>query len=71
MDRKMLIPEDTKSPADLLNKCDQKLLHLIAGDLGASEVFDKEIAAKILYGGVRNPKVLDHIQELLDAETQV
>ena len=71
MDRKMLIPEDTKSPADLLNKCDQKLLHLIAGDLGASEVFDKEIAAKILYGGVRNPKVLDHIQELLDTETQV
>ena len=71
MDRKMTIPNDTKSPSDLLNKCDQKLLHLIAGDLGASEAFDKEIAAKLLYGGVPNPKVLDHIQELLDAETQV
>lgn len=71
MDRPMFIPEDTKSPADLLNKCDQKLLQMIAGDLGASEVLDKEIAAQILYGGVRNPKVLDHIQELLDSESQV
>ncbi|NWF63801.1 MAG: NYN domain-containing protein [Chloroflexi bacterium] len=71
MDRRMMIPDDTKSPADLLNKCDQKLLRLIAGDLGASEVLDKEIAAKLLYGGVPNPKVLDHIQELLDAESQI
>jgi len=71
MDRKMLLPEDMKSPADLLNKCDQKLLQMIAGDLGASEALDREIAAKLLYGGVRNPKVLDHIQELLDAENQV
>jgi uncharacterized LabA/DUF88 family protein len=71
MDRKMLLPEDTISPSDLLNKCDQKLLQMIAGDLGASEVFDKETAAKILYGGVPNPKVLDHIQELLDTESQV
>ena len=68
MDCPMTLPEDTKTPADLLNKCDGKLLHMIAGDLGASEVLDKEAAAKILYGGVRNPKVLDHIQELLEAE---
>lgn len=71
MDRRMLISEDTKSPADLLNNCDQKLLQMIAGDLGASEALDKEIAAKILYGSVRNPKVFDHIQDLLDKETQV
>lgn len=71
MDRTMMLPEDTKTPVDLLNKCDQKLLRLIAGDLGASEELDKEVAAKLLYGGVRNPKVLNHIQELLDAETQV
>lgn len=71
MDRTMMIPEDIKSPAELLNKCDQKLLQMIAGDLGASEALDKETAAKILYGGVRSPKVLDHIQELLDKETQV
>ena len=69
MDRKMTIPDDVKSPADLLNKCDQKLLQMISGDLGASEMLDREIAAKILYGGARSPRVFDHIQELLDAET--
>lgn len=68
MDRKMTIPDDVKSPADLLNKCDQKLLQMISGDLGASETLDRETAAKILYGGARSPKVFDHIQELLDAE---
>jgi uncharacterized LabA/DUF88 family protein len=71
MNRKMSLPQETQSPADLLNKCDQKMLQLIIGDLGASEPLDKEIAAQILYGGARNPKVLDHIQELIDAENQV
>ncbi|HNA88209.1 MAG TPA: NYN domain-containing protein [Anaerolineales bacterium] len=71
MDRKMNFPESVNSPADLLNKCDQKLLQMIVSDLGASETLDREVAATILYGGVRNPKVLDHIQELLDSETQV
>lgn len=68
MDRRMSLPEAVPSPADLLNKCDQKLLQLISGDLGASETLDQETAAKILYGGARSPKVFDHIQELLDAE---
>ena len=71
MNRKMSLLPETQSPADLLNKCDQKMLQLIIGDLGASEPLDKEIAAQILYGGARNPKVLDHIQELIDAENQV
>ena len=71
MDRKMTIHEDTKSPADLLNKCDQKLLQMIVGDLGASEALDKEIAATILYGSARNPKIIGHIQELLDRQSQV
>ena len=71
MERKMHFPESVASPADLLNKCDGKLLQMIASDLGASEALDTEAAAKILYGGVRNPKVLDHIQELLDTESQV
>jgi len=66
MDRPMYFPEDISSPSDLLNKCDAKILSMISGDLGASEELDKETAAKILYGSVRNPKVLDHIQELLD-----
>lgn len=71
MNRKVSLLPETQSPADLLNKCDQKMLQLIIGDLGASEPLDKEIAAQILYGGARNPKVLDHIQELIDAENQV
>ena len=71
MDRPMHFPEDVRGASDLLNKCDAKILSMIAGDLGASEELDKEAAAKILYGGVRNPKVLDHIQELLDTESQV
>jgi uncharacterized LabA/DUF88 family protein len=69
--RKMWLPEDVNTAEDLLNKCDQKLLQLLVGDLGASEKLDKEIAAQILYGGVRNPKVLDHIEELLTIENQV
>lgn len=71
MDRKLSLPAALQSPADLLGKCDQKLLQIIVGDLGASEELDKEIAARILYGGVRNSKALEHIQELLDAESQV
>ncbi|MBL8062322.1 MAG: NYN domain-containing protein [Anaerolineales bacterium] len=71
MDRKMHFPQLVNSPSDLLNKCDQKLLQLIISDLGASESLDKEIAAQILYGGVRSPKVLDHIQELIEKESQV
>lgn len=70
-DRKMWLPADVETAEDLLNKCDQKLLQLIVGDLGASEKIDREIAAQILYGGVRNPKVLDHIDELLKEENQV
>jgi uncharacterized LabA/DUF88 family protein len=69
--RRMWLPEDVQSAADLLNRCDQKILHMLAGDLGAAEKLDKEIAAQILYGGVRNPKILDHIQELLASENQV
>jgi hypothetical protein len=48
-----------------------EILQMIVGELGASEKLDKEIAAQILYGGVRNPKVLDHIEELLNIENQV
>lgn len=70
MDRRMSLPEALQSPADLLDKCDRKILQMIASDLGASEELDREIAAKILYGGARSPKVLAHIQELLEAESQ-
>lgn len=71
LNRKMWFPEDIQSASDLLDKCDQKILQMLVGDLGASEKLDKEIAAQILYGGVPNPKTLDHLQDLIDAETQV
>lgn len=71
LNRKMWFPEDIQNASDLLDKCDQKILQMLVGDLGASEKLDKEIAAQILYGGVLNPKTLDHLQELIDAETQV
>ena len=71
MDRPMSFPEDVKGPADLLNKCDQKMLQMIISDLGNSETLDAEIAAQILYGGARNAKILNHIQELIDTENQV
>ena len=71
MDRRLAFPEDMRSPVDLLNRCDQKILQMIVGDLGSSETLDKDIAAQLLYGGARNPKVLDHIQDLIDAENQV
>ena len=67
----MWLPEDVQNAASLLDKCDRKILHLVAGDLGSAEIMDKEIAAQILYGGIRNPKVLDHIQELITSENQV
>lgn len=69
--RKMWLPEDVTSASDLLNKCDQKILQMLVNDLGQSEKLDKQIAAQILYGGIRNPKVLDHIQDLITAENQV
>jgi len=69
--RKMWLPEDVKSAADLLAKCDLKLLQFIAADLGAKENLDAEIAAEILYGGARNKKTLAHIQELIASLNQV
>ena len=69
--RKMWLPEDVQSASDLLNKCDQKILQMLVNDMGVSEKLDKDIAAQILYGGIRNPKVLDHIQDLIAAESQV
>jgi len=69
--RKMLLPEDVKSPADLLNKCDTKLLQLISSELGTKENMDVEIAAEILYGGARNKKTAAHIQDLIASINQV
>ncbi len=68
LNRKMFFAADVQRASDLLDKCDRKLLQFLVSDLGSSEKLDKEIAARILYGGVRSPKVLDHIADLIAAE---
>jgi hypothetical protein len=64
----MFFAADVQRASDLLDKCDRKLLQFLISDLGSSDKLDKEVAARILYGGVRNPKVLDHIADLIAAE---
>ncbi len=66
--RKLFFSPEVQKASDLLDKCDRKILQLLANAMGSSEKIDREIAARILYGGVRNPKVLDHIQSLLTSE---
>ncbi len=68
LNRKMFFAADVQKASDLLEKCDRKLLQLLISDLGSPEKLDKEIAAHILYGGVRTPKTLDHIADLIAIE---
>jgi uncharacterized LabA/DUF88 family protein len=66
--RRMWLPENINSAANLLDLCDSKILQLLIADLGAPEKIDKEVAARLLYGGMRNPKVLEHIADLIAVE---
>ncbi len=66
--RRMWLPENVHTAADLLDTCDSKILQLLTTDLGSPDKLDKEVAAHLLYGGMRNPKVLDHIADLITAE---
>jgi uncharacterized LabA/DUF88 family protein len=66
--RRMWLPENVNSAADLLDMCDSKILQLLISDLGSLDKLDPEVAARLLYGGMRNPKVLDHIADLVVAE---
>ena len=68
LNRKLFFAADVQRASDLLDKCDRKLLQLLISDLGSSDKLDKEVVARILYGGVRNPKVLDHIADLIAVE---
>lgn len=63
--RRMTLAKDVTSPADLLEKCDRKLLSLIQAELKSGEELDAEAVAIILYGEVRNSRVITHVQELL------
>ena len=68
LNRKMFFAADIQKASDLLEKCDRKLLQFLVSDLGSPEKLDGEIAALILYGGVRTPKTLDHIAGLVQPE---
>jgi len=67
LNRKMFFAADVQKAPDLLDKCDRKILQLLIADIGSSENLDLEVVARLLYGGVRNPKVLDHIADLMAA----
>lgn len=66
--RKLFFAPDVQKASDLLDKCDHKILQLLVNAIGSPERIDKEVAARILYGGIRSPKVLEHIQSLLTSE---
>jgi uncharacterized LabA/DUF88 family protein len=68
LNRKMFFAADVKGAADLLDNCDRKILQLLISDLGSPEKLDVEVIARLLYGGVRTLKVLDHIADLITAE---
>lgn len=65
--RKMFFAADVQKASDLLDKCDRKIINQLASDLGSSEVLDKEIIARILYGNAQSPKIVQHVEDLLAA----
>lgn len=68
LNRKMFFAADIQKASDLLEKCDRKLLQFLVSDLGSPEKLDVEVAALILYGGVRTIKTIEHIADLVAAE---
>lgn len=67
LNRKMFFAADVQKAADLLDKCDRKILQLLISDLGSADKLDVEILARLLYGGVRSQKALTHISDLISA----
>lgn len=65
LNRKMFFAADVQGAVDLLDKCDRKILQLLVSDLGSPDKLDLEVVARLLYGGVRTLKVLDHIVALM------
>jgi hypothetical protein len=69
LDRKMcFVPEIKKAP-DLLDLCDRKILQVLVNAMGAPDKVDAEVSAKLLYGSVRTPRMLEHVQGLINAES--
>lgn len=65
LNRKMFFAADVQNASDLLDKCDRRILQLLAADLGTAEKIDREAAASLLYGGMPNEKMLEHVAALL------
>ncbi len=69
LDRRMcFVPEIKKAP-DLLDLCDRRILHMLVTSLGSPEKVDAEVAAKLLYGTVRTPRMVEHVQSLINSES--
>ncbi len=69
MDRRMKFVPGVQRPLDLLEKCDRKILAMLTSDYGSAEHLNKETLAQLLYGGVRSPRVLEHIAHMLQPES--
>ncbi len=66
-DQKVALAPDVARSTDLMEKCDRGILQKLILALGGPDKVDKEVAARILYGGVRGQRMLDHIGKLLES----
>jgi uncharacterized LabA/DUF88 family protein len=68
LDRKMCFAPEIKKAPDLLDQCDRKIMQLLVSAFGSPDKVDAEVAAKLLYGSVRTPRMVEHVQGLINAE---
>ncbi len=72
LNRKMFFAADVQKAADLLDKCDRKILQLLISEFGSADKLDVEVLARLLYGDIRSQKALAHVSELmLSAQNQL
>jgi len=69
LDRKMFFNPEIRKAPDLLDMCDRRILQTLVTALGTPENVDCEVAARLLYGNVRNPRMVDHVKGLLTSES--
>jgi hypothetical protein len=69
LDRKMCFVPEVKKAPDLLDLCDRKILQFLVSALGSPDKVDPEVAARLLYGTVRTPRMLEHVEVLIHAES--
>jgi len=59
-----LAPNIHRAP-ELLEKCDRGLLQRIGRKVGGMHNIDRQVAARLLYGSIKGPKMLDHVDDLI------